>query len=66
MWVGRMKRIFRTTLKVQVHKLWSIFRLKLGTNVDLVCTFEHGSLFLVSETLKTQDRFVAVKKGLCK
>jgi hypothetical protein len=50
MWVGRMKRIFRTTLKAQGFKLWSFFRLKLGTDVDLVCTFEQSSLVLVSDT----------------
>ncbi len=62
LWVGTMKRIFRTSLKVQVHKLWSFFRLKLGTDVDLACTFEHSSLVLVSDTFKKQDRLVAVKK----
>jgi hypothetical protein len=59
-----MKRIFRTTLKAQVHKLWSFFRLKLGTYVDLVCTFEQSSLVPVLDTFKKQDRLVAVKKGL--
>jgi hypothetical protein len=60
-----MERIFRTTLKVQVHKLCSIFRLKLGTNVDLACTLEHSKLVPGLDTFKKQDRIVAVKKGLC-
>lgn len=60
MWVGRMNQIFRTTLKA--CKLWSFFRLKLGTDVDLVCTFEQSSLVLVLDTFKKQDRLVAVKK----
>jgi hypothetical protein len=57
-----MKRIFRTTLKVQFHKLWSFFRLKLGTNVDLVCTFEQSNLVPVLDTVKKQGRLVAVRK----
>jgi hypothetical protein len=59
-----MKRIFRTTLKVQFLKLWSFFRLKLGTNVDLVCTFEQSSLVPVSDIFfKTGQIGYSEKKG---